>query len=60
MSVVEACLYNLYIVLSDGWFLGELVAKEIGNEVKVAVKEPANKTQCEHVAALQYSLVVHS
>ena len=42
MSVVEACLYNLYIVLSDGWFLGELVAKEIGNEVKVAVKEPAN------------------
>ena len=60
MSVVETCLYNLYIVLSDGWFLGELVAKEIGNEVKVAVKEPSKMPQRYHVAALQNSFVVHS
>ena len=60
MSVVEASLHHLDVVLGDGRFLGKFLAQEVGHEVQVAVEEPADQTQRKHVAALQDGLVVQS
>ena len=60
VSIVESCLHHLDVVLCNLRFLGEFLAQEVGDKVEVAVEEPANDTECKHVAALQHRLVVHS
>ena len=60
VTVVVTSLHHLDIVLGNGRFLGEFLTQEIGNEVQVAVEEPANQTQRKHVATLQNGFVVHA
>ena len=60
VTIVKASLNNLDIVLCYLRLLGELLTKEVCNEVEVAVEKPAHYSQRKHVAALQYCLVVHS
>ena len=60
VAIVISCLHHLDVVLCDGRLFGKLLAKEVCNETEVAVEEPAHQAQREHVAALQYSLVVHT
>ena len=60
MTIIIACLNHFDVGLGDGGLLGELFLQEVGHEVEVAVEEPAHKTQGEHIAALQHSLVVHA
>ena len=60
VAIVVAGLHHLDVVFGDGGLFGEFLTQEVGHQVKVAVEEPANQSECEHVAALQYRLVVHS
>ena len=60
MSVVPTSLDNLDVCLSDSGLLGKLLLQEITYQVQVAVEEPANKSESEHVTALKHCLVVHS
>ena len=60
MTVVESCLHHLDIVLCYLWLLGEFIAKEVGNKLKVAIEEPAYNSKGKHIAALQHRLVVHA
>ena len=60
VSIVKSCLHHLDVVLGNLRLLGEFVAQEVGNEVEVAIEEPAHDTECKHVAALQHRLVVHT
>ena len=60
VSVVVTSLDHLDVCLSDGRLLGELLAQEVGYEVQVAIEEPADETQGEHVTALHHGLHVHT
>ena len=60
MSVVVSSLNHLDVGLGDGGFLGELLTQEISYKVQVAIKEPADETQGEHVTALHHGLHVHA
>ena len=60
VTVVITSLYHLDIAFCYGRFLGEFLAQEVGNEVEVAVEQPAYQSQRKHVAALQHGLVIHS
>ena len=60
MTVVEASLHHLDVVLGYCGFLGELLAQEIIDQVEVTVEQPAHQSEGEHVAAFQHRLVVHA
>ena len=60
VAIVVASLNHLDIGLSDGGLLGKFLLEEIEHQVQVAVEEPADESQGEHIAAFQHGLVVHS
>ena len=60
VSIVEACLHHLDVVLGNGRLLGKLLAQEVGYEVEVAIEKPAHQSESEHVAAFQDGLVVEA
>ena len=59
MAIVVASLNHLDITLGDGGFLGEFLTQEIVHQIQVAVEEPTNQSQSEHVTALEDGLIVH-
>ena len=60
MSIVPTSLDDLDVGLGNGGLLGKFLAQEVGNEVQVAVEEPADQTQGKHVTAFHHRLVVHA
>ena len=60
MTIVIASLDNLDICLCNGRLLSEFLLKEVECNLKVAVKEPADKAKGKHVAALVDALYVHA
>ena len=60
VAVVVAGVHHLDVVLGYLRLLGELVAQEILHQRQVAIEEPADNAQGEHVAAFQDGLVVHA
>ena len=60
VTVVVASLDYLDISLSNSGLLGKLILEEVEHQVQVAVEKPANQSQCEHIAAFQNGLVIHS
>ena len=60
VTIVPTSLNHFDVCLGDCWLLGELLFQEVCHEVQVAVEEPADQTQCEHVTALHHRLVVHA
>ena len=60
VSIVITSLHHLYIIFSNLWLLCKFITQEVGNQVKVAVEQPAHDAEGKHVTALQYRLVVHT
>ena len=60
VSVIVARLDHLDVRLSHTWFLSELLLQHVSGDVGVAVEQPADQTEGEHVTALQDSLRIHA
>ena len=60
VSIIITGVNHLDVGLGYGGLLVELLAQEGLNELYVAVEQPTDNAQREHVAALQHCLVVHS
>ena len=60
MTIVETSLHHLDVVLGNSRLLGELLTKEISHQVQVAVEQPADQSEGEHITALEHGLVIHT
>ena len=60
VSHVISCMKHLDVCLGNLGFLRELRAQHVLGECQVAVVYPAYQSQCKHVLATQYALVVHA
>ena len=60
VAVVITGLNDTYVRFGNGRFLLEFLLKEAVDQSEVTVEQPADNTECKHIAALQHGLVVHS
>ena len=60
VTIVVTCTDYFDVCLGNGRLLGKFLADKVLGNSEVAVKEPADQTYGEHVAAFQHGFVVHA